>query len=61
MLPVCETGDILAIMSTGAYGYSMSNNYNKIPKAAVIMTMEGNSRVVAKRESYEDLIKNEIN
>ena len=48
-------------MSTGAYGYSMSNNYNKIPKAAVIMTMEGNSRVVAKRESYEDLIKNEIN
>ena len=61
MLPVCETGDILAIMSTGAYGYSMSNNYNKIPKAAVVMTMEGNSRVVAKRESYEDLIKNEIN
>lgn len=60
MLPVSETGDILAIMTTGAYGYSMASGYNKIPKAAVVMTMDGNSRLVAKRESYEDLIRNEI-
>ena len=60
MLPTCETGDILAIMSTGAYGYSMASNYNKITKAAVVMTMDGDSRIVAKRESYEDLIRNEI-
>ena len=47
-------------MSTGAYGYSMSNNYNKIPKAAVVMVNDGQARVVCKRESYDDIIKNEL-
>ena len=60
MLPKVETGDILAIMSTGAYGYSMASNYNKIPKPAVVMVQDGTSRIVVKRESYEDLIGNEI-
>lgn len=60
MLPMVEPGDILSIMSTGAYGYSMSNNYNKIPRAAVVMVMNGVARLVAKRESYEDLIRNEL-
>ena len=59
-VPTIETGDTLAIATTGAYGYSMSSNYNKIPKPAVVFVQDGNARLVCKRESYEDLIKNEI-
>ncbi|GFZ34033.1 diaminopimelate decarboxylase [Clostridium zeae] len=59
-LPKVETGDLLAIMSTGAYGYSMANNYNKAPKAAVVMIKDGEDRLVCKRETYADVISNEI-
>lgn len=55
-----ESGDILAIMSTGAYGYSMASNYNKIPRPPVLMINNGEARVICKRESYEDIIKNEV-
>ncbi|SHK20739.1 diaminopimelate decarboxylase [Clostridium cavendishii DSM 21758] len=58
-IPEVESGDILAVLSTGAYGYSMSNNYNKIPKAAVVMVLNGEAKVICKRESYEDVIRNE--
>uniref|UniRef100_UPI0039EACCBC diaminopimelate decarboxylase n=1 Tax=Clostridium perfringens TaxID=1502 RepID=UPI0039EACCBC len=58
-MPRMETGDILAIMSTGAYGHSMANNYNRIPKAAVISVSNGISKVMCKRETYEDLLRNE--
>lgn len=59
-LPIIESGDILAIATTGAYGYSMASNYNKIPKPAVVFVKDGKSRLVCRRESYEDVIKNEI-
>lgn len=55
-----ESGDILAMFTTGAYGYSMSSNYNKIPKAAVVFVKDGEARLVCKRQSYEDLIGNEM-
>ncbi|MBE6066548.1 MAG: diaminopimelate decarboxylase [Clostridium lundense] len=55
-----ESGDILAMFTTGAYGYSMSSNYNKIPKAAVVFVKDGEARLVCKRQSYEDLIANEM-
>ena len=58
-MPRRETGDILAIMSTGAYGHSMANNYNRIPKAAVVSVSNGISKVMCKRETYEDLLRNE--
>ncbi|MDM0472706.1 diaminopimelate decarboxylase [Clostridium perfringens] len=58
-MPRMETGDILAIMSTGAYGHSMANNYNRIPKAAVVSVSNGISKVICKRETYEDLLRNE--
>ncbi|PWX61333.1 diaminopimelate decarboxylase, partial [Clostridium perfringens] len=58
-MPRMETGDILAIMSTGAYGHSMANNYNRIPKAAVVSVSNGISKVMCKRETYEDLLRNE--
>ena len=59
-LPEVKSGDILAVLTTGAYGYSMSNNYNRVPKPAVVMVKDGHARLVCKRESYEDIIQNDI-
>lgn len=59
-IAAAKAGDTLAVLSTGAYNYSMASNYNRIPKAAIVMVKDGKSRVVVKRESYEDLIKNDI-
>jgi diaminopimelate decarboxylase len=56
-LPPVNFGDTLAVFSTGAYGYSMANNYNRIPRPAVVFVKNGESRVVIERESYEDLVK----
>ena len=55
-LPEVEPGDIIAIFATGAYNYSMSSNYNRIPKLASVLVQDGKSNVIIKRESYEDLI-----
>jgi len=52
-----NSGDILVVPTTGAYGYSMSNNYNKTPKAAVVSVMDGNTKVMCRRQSYEELIQ----
>ena len=59
-VPKVETGDILAVFSTGAYNYSMSSNYNKIPRPPVVMISEGKDRLIVKRETYEDLLRNQI-
>lgn len=59
-VPQIETGDILAVLSTGAYNYSMASNYNRIPKPAVVMLREGKDRLIVKRETYDDILKNEI-
>lgn len=59
-IPNPESGDILAVLSTGAYGYSMSSNYNKIPKAAVVLVREGKARLICRRQSFEDVISNEV-
>lgn len=59
-IPEVKSGDILAIMTTGAYGYSMSSNYNKIPKPAVVMVKDNEARLICRRESYEDLLKNDV-
>jgi diaminopimelate decarboxylase len=55
-----KIGDVLAVPMTGAYGHAMSNNYNRLPKPAVVFVADGQSRVVVRRESYEDLIRNEV-
>lgn len=55
-----ETGDILIIASTGAYGYSMSSNYNKIPKAAIVSVLNGEAQVICKRQSLEELLSLEV-
>ena len=53
-------GDIVAVLATGAYNYSMASNYNRIPRPAVVMVKDGVSRIVVKRESFEDLVRNDI-
>lgn len=58
-VPTPETGDIFAIYSTGAYGYSMASNYNKNPIPAVVFVRDGQSRIVVKRQSYDDMLMNE--
>lgn len=55
-----KSGDLLVVPTTGAYGYSMSSNYNKIPKPAVVLVKNGTSKLICKRESYEDVIRNEF-
>lgn len=55
-----EIGDTLAVLTTGAYCYSMASNYNRVPRAAVVFVKESESRVVINRETYEDLVRNDV-
>lgn len=55
-----ERGDILATLTTGAYNFSMASNYNRLPRPPVILVRDGKSRIAVKRESYDDLIRNDI-
>lgn len=55
-----EVGDTLAVLSTGAYNYSMASNYNRVPRPAMVMVNNGKSRLIIKRESYEDIVKNDL-
>ena len=50
-----EVGDVLATPVTGAYGYAMASNYNKVPRPAVVFVSDGIARVVVRRETFEDL------
>ncbi|TKD69909.1 diaminopimelate decarboxylase [Pseudalkalibacillus hwajinpoensis] len=53
-------GDTMAVFSTGAYGYSMANNYNRLPRPAVVFVENGEASLVVRRESYEDLIRHDL-
>lgn len=59
-LPEVKSDDILAVFCTGAYGYSMANNYNRIPRPAVVFVENGEAQLVIKRESFKDLIVNDL-
>jgi diaminopimelate decarboxylase len=54
-----ESGDLLAVMSAGAYGFSMSSNYNSRPRVAEIMVHGNSYQVVRQRETIEQLFENE--
>ena len=73
--PICESGDflarsremddpdpgeLLAVMSSGAYGFSMSSNYNSRPRSAEVLVDQSNYYLIRQRETYEDLIRGEI-
>ena len=55
-----EKGDILAVLSTGAYNYSMASNYNRVPRPAIVTVSNGGDKMVVRRESYEDLLAADI-
>lgn len=60
MMPRPCRGDIVAVLTTGAYNYAMASHYNKVPKPAVVMLTNGEDHIVIKRETYADMISNEI-
>jgi len=59
-LPMPRRGDIVAVCTTGAYNYSMASNYNRIPRPPVVMLADGQDYVAVKRETLEDIIKNDL-
>ena len=59
-LQKAQLGDILASCATGAYNYAMASHYNRVRKPAVVMVSGGESRIVVKRETLDDLIRNDV-
>lgn len=59
-LPKGEKGDLLLVSTTGAYGYSMSSNYNKLARPAVVFVKNGKASLAIRRESFEDLVRNDL-
>ena len=59
-MPKPVRGDLVAVLTTGAYNYSMASNYNRIPRPPVVMLSEGKDYLAVKRESFEDLTRNDI-
>ncbi|MBE5039322.1 diaminopimelate decarboxylase [Ructibacterium gallinarum] len=55
-LPKVKPGDLLAVLATGAYNYSMASNYNRIPRPPIIMVKDGKARLAVRRETYQDLV-----
>lgn len=60
LLQHAEAGDIIAVCATGAYNYSMSSNYNRLQKPAVVFVNNGESRIAVKRETLDDIIRNDV-
>jgi diaminopimelate decarboxylase len=56
-LPDCVTGDILVVMDTGAYNYSMSSNYNRIPRPGAVLVNQGEASLILRRETNDDLVR----
>lgn len=52
-------GDILAVLTTGAYNYAMASNYNRLPRPPIVMISGGHARLAVKRERFEDLVRND--
>lgn len=59
-VPDVEPGDILAVFSTGAYGYSMASHYNRLAKPAVVFVEDGKDQLVVRRETYQDVVRNDL-
>ncbi|MEH1921995.1 diaminopimelate decarboxylase [Nostoc sp.] len=57
LLPKTESGDILVVMGTGAYNYSMASNYNRLPRPAAVVVANSEANLILQRETYEDLIR----
>jgi diaminopimelate decarboxylase len=60
LLPAFQNDDLMAVMSAGAYGFTMSSNYNSRPRIPEVLVSEGSFHVIRRREEYADLIRNEV-
>ncbi len=60
MLPEIEEGDTICFYTTGAYGYSMSSNYNRVLKPAAVLVNNGKSDIIINRQTYEQLIQSDV-
>ena len=60
MLPEIEEGDTICFYTTGAYGYSMSSNYNRVLKAAAVLVNNGKSDIIINRQTYEQLCESDV-
>lgn len=56
-LPKTEPGDVLVVMATGAYNYSMASNYNRLPRPAAVLVANGEANLILQRETYKDIIR----
>jgi diaminopimelate decarboxylase len=56
-LPKTEPGDVLVVMGTGAYNYSMASNYNRLPRPAAVLVHQGEANLILQRETYMDLVR----
>ncbi len=59
-LPTLQSGELIAVMSAGAYGFSMSTNYNSRTRVAEVLVRDNQMFVIRKREDYEDLVRGEV-
>jgi len=59
-LPKPARNDTLAVLTTGAYNYAMASNYNRLPRPAMLMLRDGQAKQILRRESFEDLLRNEL-
>ncbi len=55
-----ETGDLLAVYATGAYGYAMASTYNRLPIPAVVVVRDGAHHLIIRRQTYQDLLRDEV-
>ena len=60
LLPKPQRGDVLAVLVTGAYNYSMASNYNRIPRPCVVGIANSKEFTIIKRETFEDLIRHDV-
>ena len=59
-MPKLSAGDVICVYNTGAYNYSMSSNYNRVEKPAMVLVNSAQSDMIVNRESLEDLIAREV-
>jgi len=59
-LPSLKRGDVIAVASTGAYNYSMASNYNRMPRPAMVLVKKGKARLIVRRETKEDIVRNDL-
>ena len=59
-LPMPRRGDVIAVLTTGAYNYSMASNYNRIPRPPMVALSQGEEKLILRRETFRDLVQNDL-